>query len=183
MSEKKTPQKVITETEKEMMYTMYRNGATLKAISEEFDLAYVTLKKYKREGGWDERKEIEIAKETKLMEIGPETLAQESYTKVLRACFVLAEQAEQRVLKNGEDINPNLLKLLTDCIDKLQRLHLFSKAGGVNKSESRNLNVNTKVDYREMAKIYKEAKKNGEEYDSKKHLEDVINATYEDNDG
>lgn len=180
MTDKKVPQKTITDAEKEAMFALYKNGSTLKEIAEQFNLSYGTLKKYKKAGDWDDRKEIEVAKETKLMTTGPEALAMESYTKVLRSCFVLAERAEQRIIQEGETVNPNLLKTLTDCIDKLQRLHLFSKAGGVNKNENRNVNV--KVDYKEMAKIYKKAKENGEEYDSGEHLKDVINATYEDTD-
>jgi hypothetical protein len=177
----KGPQKITTATDKEMMYTMYKSGTTLKAIAEQFGLAYITLKKYKKDGKWDERKELDVAKETNLTTSGPGALGKEAYTKILRSCFVLAERTEQRIVKGGEDINPGLLKVLTECIDKLQRLHLFSESGGVTKSETKNLNV--KVNYKEMAKLYKEAKEKGEQYDSGKHLKDVINATYEDNDG
>lgn len=172
----KVPAKVVSDYDKEVMYKAFKRGISLTDIAEEFGVSYRSLTRYKSLGNWDERKMKELA----IVDAAPIAIAEEAYTKLLKSCWKLADIVERQLVFDesaegdaGARVN---LKMITDCIDKLTRLHLFAQAGGVNqvhvKSETH------KIDYAEMAKIYMKAKKEGVDYDAKAHLQDVIDTTY-----
>jgi hypothetical protein len=182
MSEETKPTKIPSSYDKEVMYKQWKAGASLKDLSEKWDVNYRTMVKYKNQGKWDERKlkdltalqERELKGKSVALAVGEDT-----YTKMLRILHFLADNMENQIIYGVQDENGVTvpIKTLTECIDKLLRLHKFVEHDGVQKSEV----VKRKVDYTELAKLYLKAKKEGLEYDDKGHLEKVINAEYSEN--
>lgn len=174
----KLPVKVISEGDKEAMYKAYRKGMAMTEIAEEFGLTYRSVIKYKQKGLWDARKEQDLA----ILKATPEQLSVEAYTKVLRTVLKLADIIERQVVLDesaeGGPVKVDL-KTIVECIDKLTRLHLFAKAGGVDQKKKIIEKRIHKIDYAAMAKIYMQAKQQDNlEYDAKAHLRDVIDASY-----
>jgi hypothetical protein len=164
----------------EQMYQEYRRGKTLTSIAEKFNLSDKTVGKYRKELKWDERRSKELEEKQKLERSEIEDIAKETYAKLLKVTYKLVSDFERYVFDGEEQGSPVPLKILTEAVEKLTKLHYFAANGGVErtKSETVTRNVTEKIDYAALAKIHLETKKLNPEYDQKALIKDVVNATY-----
>jgi transposase len=166
--------------DQEKMYQRFVRGVTLAAIAEEFGISYATIKRYKDKLDWEERKQRDIAQKAFLDETEIDTIARETYSKLLKVCYRLVSDIERSVFEVDAEQQARTvpLKTITDAVEKLTKLHYFAQAGGVEKriTESKHTQVN--VDYAKMAELYMSAKKDGVNYDAKAHLKDVIEGKF-----
>jgi rRNA maturation protein Nop10 len=164
----------------EQMYQEYRRGKTLTSIAEKFNLSDKTVGKYRKELKWDERRAKELEEKQKLERSEIEDIAKETYAKLLKVTYKLVLDFERYVFDGEEQGSPVPLKILTEAVEKLTKLHYFAANGGVErtKSETVTRNVTEKIDYAALAKIHLETKKLNPDYDQKALIKDVVNATY-----
>jgi hypothetical protein len=164
----------------EQMYQEYRRGKTLTSIAEKFNLSDKTVGKYRKELKWDERRSKELEEKQKLERSEIEDIAKETYAKLLKVTYKLVSDFERYVFDGEEQGSPVPLKILTEAVEKLTKLHYFAANGGVErtKSETVTRNVTEKIDYAALAKIHLETKKLNPDYDQKALIKDVVNATY-----
>ena len=149
-------------------------------IAENWKVSYRTVQRYKEKLDWDNRKEKDIAQKAFLNETEIDTIARETYSKLLKVCYRLVSDLERSVFEVDAEQQARTvpLKTITDAVEKLTKLHYFAQAGGVEKriTESKHTQVN--VDYAKMAELYMSAKKDGVNYDAKAHLKDVIEGKF-----
>jgi rRNA maturation protein Nop10 len=167
----------------EQMYQEYRRGKTLGSIAEKFNLSDKTVGKYRKELKWDERRAKEVEEKQKLERSEIEDIAKETYSKLLKVTYKLVSDFERYVFDGEEQGSPVPLKVLTEAVEKLTKLHYFAANGGVErtKTETVSRNVHERIDYAELARIHLEAKKNPQ-YDEKALLKDVVDASYKKSD-
>jgi transposase len=166
--------------DQEKMYQRFVRGITLTAIAEEFGISYATIKRYKDKLEWDARKERDLEQKAFLNESEVDTIARETYSKLLKVCYRLVSDLERSVFEVDAEQQARSvpLKTITDAVEKLTKLHYFAQAGGVDKKQIESKHTQVNVDYTEMAKLYMSAKKEGVDYDAKSHLKDVIEGNF-----
>jgi hypothetical protein len=171
---------VPSDFDKEQMYQEYRRGKTLKAIAERFNMTEKSIGKYKKEGQWDEKKERDLQEKQKLEKSEIEDIAKETYSKLLKVVYKLVSDFEKYVFEGEENGRPVPLKVLTDAVEKLTKLHYFAANGGVEKVKSEHTvrNVNEKIDYAKLAEVHLKMKRLNPGYDEKALLKDVVDAAY-----
>jgi hypothetical protein len=166
------------------MYQEFRRGMSIKAIAEKWNLGEKTINKYKKSFGWEEKRNKELAERQKLEKLEIEDIAKETYSKLLRVTHRLVSNFEAYVFDGEEQGSPVPLKVLTEAVEKLTKLHYFAAAGGVErtKSETVSRNISEKIDYAALAKIHLETKKLNPNYDERGLLKDVVDASYKKSD-
>lgn len=168
--------------DQELMYQEYLRGVTMTQIAENWKekVSYRTVQRYKEKFRWDERKEKDLALKAFLSESETDTIARETYTKLLKVCYRLVSDLERSVFDADaeEQARSVPLKTITDAVEKLTKLHYFAQAGGVDKKSIESKHTQVNVDYAEMAKIYMKAKTEGVDYDAKAHMKDVIDGKF-----
>lgn len=166
--------------DKEQMYQEFRRGKSLVSIAEKWNIAESTIHKYKKNEKWDERRAREIEERQKLEAVEIEDIAKETYAKLLKVTYKLVSDFEKYVFDGEEQGSPVPLKVLTEAVEKLTKLHYFSVNGGVErtKTESVTRNVTEKIDYAALAKIHLEAKKTNPDYNERALVKDVVDASY-----
>lgn len=169
-----------SEFDKEQMYQEFRRGKSLVAIAEKWNITDRTVSKYRKNDSWDDRKQKELDERQKLEKTEVEDIAKETYTKLLKVTFKLVSDFEKYVFEGEEQGQPVPLKVLTDAVEKLTKLHYFAASGGVErtKSETVTRNVHERIDYAALAKIHLETKKRNPDYDEKALLKDVVDSSY-----
>lgn len=171
---------VPSDFDKEQMYQEYRRGKTLKAIAERFNVNERSVSKYKKEGKWDEKKENDLKEKQKLEKSEIEDIAKETYSKLLKVVYKLVSDFEKYVFEGEENGRPVPLKVLTDAVEKLTKLHYFAANGGVEKVKSEHTvrSVNERIDYAKLAEVHLKMKQINPGYDEKALLKDVVDAAY-----
>lgn len=166
--------------DKEQMYQEFRRGKTLGAIAEKWNISDRTIGKYKKDNNWEERRQREIDERQKLEKTEVEDIAKETYSKLLKITHRLVTDFERYVFDGEEQGSPVPLKVLTEAVEKLTKLHYFAAAGGVErtKTETISRNVSEKIDYAALARVHLDAKKQDANYDEKALLKDVVDASY-----
>lgn len=176
------PSKVFqpSDFDKEQMYQEFRRGKTLKAIAEKWNISERSVGKYRKDGNWDDKKQRDIEERQKLEKTEVEDVAKETYSKLLKICYKLVSDFEKYVFEGEEQGAPVPLKVLTEAVERLTKLHYFAANGGVErtKTETVSRNVSERIDYAALAKIHLEAKKLNPSYDEKGLLKDVVDASY-----
>lgn len=176
------PSKVFqpSDFDKEQMFQDFRKGKSLVEIAEKWNCSEKSISRYKKDGKWEERRNREIEERKQLETIEVEDIAKETYTKLLKVTYKLVSDFERYVFDGEEQGSPVPLKVLTEAVEKLTKLHYFAANGGVErtKSETVTRNVTEKIDYAALAKIHLEAKKTNPDYNQKALLKDVVDASY-----
>jgi len=170
--------------DKEQMYQDFRKGKTLVELAEKWNVSEKSMGRYKKDGKWDERRQREIDEKRSLETIEIEEIAKQTYSKLLKVTYKLVSDFERYVFDGEEQGSPVPLKVLTEAVEKLTKLHYFAANGGVErtKSETVTRNVTEKIDYAALAKIHMESKKLNPGYDEKGLLKDVVDASYKKSD-
>ena len=180
------PSKVFqpSDFDKEQMYQDFRKGKNLVEIAEKWNCSEKSISRYKKDGKWEERRQKEIEQKKQLETIEVEDIARETYTKLLKVTYKLVSDFENYVFDGEEQGSPVPLKVLTEAVEKLTKLHYFAANGGVErtKTETVSRSVHEKIDYAALAKIHLEAKKSNPQYDQKALLKDVVDASYKKSD-
>lgn len=166
--------------DKEQMFQDFRKGKTLVEIAEKWNCSEKTISRYKKDSKWEERRQREIDERKQLETIEIEDIAKETYSKLLKVTYKLVSDFERYVFDGEENGSPVPLKVLTEAVEKLTKLHYFAANGGVErtKTETISRNVSEKIDYAALAKIHLQAKKENPDYDQKALLKDVVDASY-----
>lgn len=176
------PSKVFqpSDFDKEQMYQDFRKGKNLVDIAEKWNCSEKSVSRYKKDGKWEERRQREIDERKQLESIEVEDIARETYSKLLKVTYKLVSDFERYVFDGEEQGSPVPLKVLTEAVEKLTKLHYFAANGGVErtKTESITRNVTEKIDYAALAKIHLEAKKTNPGYDERGLLKDVVDSSY-----
>ena len=166
--------------DKEQMYQEFRRGKTLGSIAEKWNISDRTIGKYRKDNDWDGKRQREIDERKSLESVEIEEIAKQTYSKLLKVTFKLVSDFERYVFDGEEQGSPVPLKVLTEAVEKLTKLHYFAANGGVErtKTESITRNVHERIDYAELAKIHLETKKLNPDYDERGLLKDVVDASY-----
>jgi hypothetical protein len=169
-----------TSYDQERMYQEYLRGITMTQISENWNVSYRTIQRYKEKLDWDGRKEKDIAQKAFLNESEVDTIARETYSKLLKICYRMVSDLERAVFEVDAEQQARTvpLKTVTDAVEKLTKLHYFAKAGGVEKKQIESKHTEHKIDYAKLARIHLDTKKQNPEYDEKRLLKDVVDAAY-----
>jgi len=176
------PSKVFvpSDFDKEQMYQEFRKGMSLKAIAEKWNLNEKSVQKYKKDHKWESRKAKEVEEKQMLDTADIEHIARETYSRLLKVVYKLVTDFEKYVFEGEDTGRPVPLKVLTEAVEKLTKLHYFAINGGVErtKSETTVRNVNEKIDYAKLAEIHLKMKELNPGYDEKALLRDVVDTAY-----
>jgi predicted transcriptional regulator len=98
---------------------------------------------------------------------------QKSLKRSIRLLEQVLNDAEQNYVIVDERMRRVPLRTLMDCIEKAVKAQTQLDAKG-KKSTS-----DIQVDYKKMAKLYKDSKKDKEYYDSNQHMRDLLNLAHD----
>lgn len=171
---------VPSDLDKEQMYQEYRRGNSLKAIAEKWNLTEKSLQKYKKDHKWEARKAKDLEEKQMLEKADVEHIARETYSRLLKVVYKLVTDFEKYVFEGEDTGRPVPLKVLTDAVEKLTKLHYFAANGGVERTKSEHTvrNVNERIDYAKLAEIHLKMKELNPGYDERALLKDVVDAAY-----
>jgi hypothetical protein len=174
---------VPSDLDKEQMYQEYRRGNSLKSIAEKWNLTEKSLQKYKKDYKWEARKAKDLEEKQMLEKADVEHIARETYSRLLKVVYKLVTDFEKYVFEGEDTGRPVPLKILTDAVEKLTKLHYFAANGGVERTKSEHTvrNVNERIDYAKLAEIHLKMKQLNPGYDEKALLKDVVDAAYKKN--
>ena len=170
MDKPKKKSRLTVEEQLEILRLRTEEKMHYKDIAKQVGRSYATVENVVKK----EAEIIELAKKGGLFKGDLKNFSiQDAVAVSLKASVRLLEQALTDAEKGYEIVDERRrrvpLKTLMDCIEKAVKALVQME----NKKKSNNNSIN--IDYKEMAKLYVDAKKDKQHYDSEQHMKDLLN--------